>query len=203
MRESPTFASRLRRAQLADHGCEVGDFPRGPGGRGAPGPVDQAENKLTLWFGVEVGVGDALAIAVETQLLQHADPEGVHAADFLGHFRLGRYLVDDGENSIAMLAQEIVPGIQLSLGGLNHFDGQVSQVAGDLPRPHLYWLAVVLPGQHDIRIFVDVGQAERNPTLFRQVDVLHQPDDAVDRFVAGGHFSMPSSRQRTNKSEVA
>ena len=88
----------------------------------------------------------------------------------------------DGENSIAMLAQEIVPGIQLPLGGLNHFHRQVAQVAGDLPRPHLHRLAMVLSGQDDIRILVNVGtsRAESNPAFARSMFCTSQMTRLTD-----------------------
>jgi hypothetical protein len=166
-------------------------------------PINQAQNKFASWFRIEVGVGDTLAIPLETQLLQHPHTQGAHAAYFLRHLGLGPYRVHDGENSIAMLAQKIVPGIQLPFGRLNHFHGQVSQLPGNLPRPHFYRLAVILSGQHDIRVLVDIGQSELAPTLFGQVDVLHQPDHAVYRLIAIGHFGMPASRQRKDESKIA
>ena len=93
--------------------------------------------------------------------------------------------------------------VQLAFGRLDHFDRQISQMAGHLPGPHLYRLTVVLPCQLHVRVFVNIREPQLGPRLFCQVYVLYQPDDAVHRLIAGGDFSVGGKPESANESEKA
>src|SRR5277367_6730184 len=194
--------SRHRR-QVGNHQPQMRNLTRWTRGWGSSRPVHEAEVEFTLGPGVKVGISDVLALALKTYLLQHTHPECMHAVYFLGHFRLGLYLVHYGENAVPMLAQKVVPGVQLTFGRLDHFDLQISQMAGHLPSPHLYWLTVVLPRQLHVRVFVNIREPQLGPRLFCQVYVLYQPDDPVHRLIAGGDFRLAGKAEKTNESEKA
>src|SRR3984885_5799755 len=161
-----------KRRRIANRKSKVGDgFLLQRLGRSAR-PVNKAKNVFALWLRVEVGVGHRRVVDFKRDLLQHAYSEAGHALNLPVHRLLGRNLMNNRKNTVLMLFQKIVVGVQVAFCWLEKVDGQVAEASGDLPGIYSRGLAMISSNDLDICVLVDVGHSERSPRGQNRVDVL-------------------------------
>jgi hypothetical protein len=171
-------------------------------GRSA-GPVDKAKNVFALGLRVEVSVGHRCVVDFKCNLLQHTYAEAGHALNFLVHRPPGGNLMDNRKNTVLMLFQKIIIGVQLAFGWLKEIDGQVAEASSNLPGIHGRGLAMISPHGLDGRVLVDIGHSECNPRGQNRVDVLREPRDAVDGLIVFRQLGVTGSRQKAYYSKTA
>src|SRR5271166_1496944 len=202
-REAQLLPEAGNRSCIANNRSNVGDgFLLQRPGRSA-GPVDKAKNVFALWLRVEVGVGHRRVVDFKRNLLQHTYSEAGHALNLHVHRLPGGNLMDNRKDAVLMLFQKITVGVQLAFGWLKKIDGQVAEASGNLPGIDGRGLAMISPHGLDVRVLVDIGHSQRNPSGQNRVDVLQEPRDAVDGLIVSRQLRETGTRQKAHYSKTA
>jgi hypothetical protein len=149
--------------------------------------LHQSQNVFAKGLRIEVCIGHWTGSGWHCHLLQDWDTSLAEPVDFAGDHLCAVHLVDDGEDPIAMLAQEIRESVRACLR-LDHLNGHITKLSGNGVDRNRLLAPVIAFLQRHLAQIMDVAQPQFSPASNGLIQTLHHPNDLTNSLIELGHL---------------